>query len=121
MKDYSLNFDDSKKFILSYKIENGKIIAKLASGELYTVPYSDENENKIISKMEDQARYAQTKPLKTLDKILILSQPIVLPMAIINFINNGGWFYGMLLAMLVIETIYYPTKAIINVIKKRYL
>ena len=26
MKDYSLNYDDSKKFILSYKIENGKIV-----------------------------------------------------------------------------------------------
>ena len=35
MKDYSLNYDDSKKFILSYKIENGKIVAKL------TNPYQD--------------------------------------------------------------------------------
>ena len=29
MKDYSLNYDDSKNFILSYKIENEKIVAKL--------------------------------------------------------------------------------------------
>ena len=53
MKDYSLNYDDSKKFILSYKIENGKIVAKLASGESCTVPYSEENENKIIFRMEE--------------------------------------------------------------------
>ena len=33
MKDYSLNYDDSKKFILSYKIENGKIVEKLESLE----------------------------------------------------------------------------------------
>ena len=48
MKDYLLNCDDSRKNILSYKIKNGEIVAKLASGELYTIPYSDENENKII-------------------------------------------------------------------------
>ena len=119
MKDYSLNYDDSKKFILSYKIENGKIVAKLASGELYTVPYSEENENKIISRMEKQARYAQPKPLKTPDKILAISQPLVLPIAIMNFVNNGGWFCGIMLAIIVEGAIYYPAKAIINAIKKR--
>lgn len=119
MKDYSLNYDDSKKFILSYKIENGKIVAKLASGESYTVPYSEENENKIISRMEEQARYAQPKPLKMLDKILTISQPLMLPIAIMNFVNNGGWFYGMLLAIIAEGAIYYPAKTIINAIKKR--
>ena len=119
MKDYSLNYDDSKKFILSYKIENGKIVAKLASGESCTVPYSEENENKIISRMEEQARYAQPKPLKMLDKILTISQPLMLPIAIMNFVNNGGWFYGMFLAIIVEGAIYYPAKTIINAIKKR--
>ena len=110
MKDYSLNYDDSKKFILSYKIENGKIVAKLASGESCTVPYSEENENKIISRMEEQARYAQPKPLRMLDKILTISQPLMLPIAIMNFVNNGGWFYGMFLAIIVEGAIYYPAK-----------
>lgn len=119
MKDYSLNYDDSKKFILSYKIENGKIVAKLASGELYTVPYSEENENKIISRMEKQARYAQPKTLKTPEKILAISQPLFLPMAIINFVNNGGWFYGILLAVIAVGAVGYPAKGIINAIKKR--
>ena len=119
MKDYSLNYDDSKKFILSYKIENGKIVAKLASGESCTVPYSEENENKIISRMEEQARYAQPKPLRMLDKILTISQPLMLPIAIMNFVNNGGWFYGMFLAIIVEGAIYYPAKTIINAIKKR--
>lgn len=123
MKDYSLNYDDSKKFILSYKIENGKIVAKLASGESYTVPYSEENENKIISRMEEQARYAQPKPLQMVDKILTISQPLMLPIAVMNFVNNGGWFYGMLLVIIFESAIYYPAKtiinAIINAIKKR--
>ena len=113
------NYDDSKKFILSYKIENGKIVAKLASGESCTVPYSEENENKIISRMEEQARYAQPKPLRMLDKILTISQPLMLPIAIMNFVNNGGWFYGMFLAIIVEGAIYYPAKTIINAIKKR--
>ena len=119
MKDYSLNYDDSKKFILSYKIENGKIVAKLASGELYTVPYSEENENKIISRMEEQAKYAQLKPLKAIDKILAITQPLTLPIAIINFVNNGGWFYGTILAGVAAGAICYPAKVIINSIKKR--
>lgn len=123
MKDYSLNYDDSKKFILSYKIENGKIVAKLASGESYTVPYSEENENKMISRMEEQARYAQPKPLQMVDKILTISQPLMLPIAVMNFVNNGGWFYGMLLVIIFESAIYYPAKtiinAIINAIKKR--
>ena len=91
----------------------------MASGELYTVPYSEENENKIISRMEKQARYAEPKPLNTPDKILAISQPLVLPIAIMNFINNGGWFYGIMLAIIVEGAIYYPAKAIINAIKKR--
>lgn len=53
-----------------------------------------------------------------LDKILTISQPLMLPIAIMNFVNNGGWFYGMLLAIIAEGAIYYPAKTIINAIKK---
>ena len=69
--------------------------------------------------MEEQARYAQPKPLQMVDKILTISQPLMLPISIMNFVNNGGWFYGMLLAIIVESAIYYPAKTIINAIKKR--
>ena len=36
-----------------------------------------------------------------------------------NFVNNVGWFYGIMLAIIVEGAIYYPAKAIINAIKKR--
>ena len=108
-----------KKFILSYKIENGKIIVKLASGGLYTVPYSEDNENTIISRMESQARNAQPKQLKAIDKILSITQPLILPLAIMNFVTYGGWFYAIMLAILVEGAIYYPARRIINAIKKR--
>lgn len=119
MKDYSLNIDDAKKFILSYKIENGKIIAKLASGESYVIPYSEENETTIISRMENQARQAEPKTLKQNEKIFAISQPLVLPIAIINFVQNFEWFYGLLLGIIAETAIHYPAKAIINAIKKR--
>ena len=121
MKDYSLNYDDSKKFILSYKIENRKIIAKLASGESYVIPYSEENESTIISRMENQARLAHLKPLKQLDKIFAICLPLILLVAISNFINYGGWFNGIGLAIIAPSAIYYPAKAIKHAIKKRDL
>lgn len=119
MKDYSLNFDDSKEFILSYKLEYGKIVIKLASGELYSIPYSKDNENKVISKMEKQARYAEPKLFNEKDKISAITELVVLPMAIVNFINYGGWFFVVLLVIVAIAAIEYPVKIIINEIKKR--
>lgn len=119
MKDYSTNSYDQKKYILSYKIENGKIVAKLASGELYTIPYNEENEQAVISKMEMQARNATTKPLQVMDKVLSITQPLILPIAIANFINNVGWFYGIILAVILGGAIVHPAKRIINAIKER--
>lgn len=77
MKDYLLNCDDSRRNILSYKIKNGEIVAKLASGELYIIPYSDENENTIISKMEEQVRKAQIMPIKKAEKKFSIMKTIL--------------------------------------------
>lgn len=119
MKDYSLNTDEQKKYILSYKIKDGKIIVKLANGEFYTIPYTEENEQLVISKMESQARHAEVKPLGKMDKILSISQPLLLPIAIANFINFGGWFYGIILCIMAETAIKFPAKRIINAIKKK--
>ena len=119
MKDYSLNSNDSKEFILSYKIENGKIIAKLANKRLYTIPYSKENESIIISKMENQARNAKIKPLSKYDVEALKILPVILSMTIVNFIVQGGVFFALFLAIVAGGTIYYPTKVIIHEMKKR--
>lgn len=121
MKDHSLDFNDSKKFILSYKIENGKIVAKLASGEVYTVPYTEENENIIISKMEEQVRCAQPKPLWVWEthKFLAISNSLNLPVAISHFVNYGGWLWGTILAFVTVEAIKHSAIVITNVIKNR--
>lgn len=119
MKDYSLNDDDSKKFILSYKIENGEIVAKLASGELYTIPYSEENENEIISRMEEQAERAQPTPFKPFEIICAILESTTLPFAISNFVNNVRLSNGIVLTGVVIGTIETSIRVIIYAIEKR--
>jgi len=54
MKDYSLNYEASKTFILNYKIEDNQIIVNLASGEEYIIPYSLKNEKKLLALMKEQ-------------------------------------------------------------------
>lgn len=54
MKNYSLNFNDSKTFILNYKVEDNQIIANLASGEDYVIPYTLENEKNLLERMKKQ-------------------------------------------------------------------
>ena len=121
MKDYSLNRKDSESFILSYKIEDGNIVAKTASGELITVPYSVENENQILSKMEQQAKMAKLEPLTLGDKILTVSQPLVFPIAIFNFIYYGGLYYAILLLTVGFTAIFFPAQTISYLLKKKEL
>lgn len=66
MKDYTLDLEQKKKFILNYKIVGNEIIVKLASGEDYFIPYNEENETKIIDKMKTQIEeaYGVNSPLR---------------------------------------------------------
>lgn len=49
MRDYSLDTERSKTFILKYEINDNKITVYFASGEEYIIFYSKENEkSKII-------------------------------------------------------------------------
>lgn len=54
MKNYSLNFEDSKTFILNYKVEDNQIIVNLASRENYVIPYTLENEKILLERMKTQ-------------------------------------------------------------------
>ena len=66
MKDYSLNLEESKKFILNYEIEEAtkNLIINLASGEKYPVPYTIENEKKILKKMKEQVLNSDKSRIK---------------------------------------------------------
>lgn len=55
MKDYSLNLEERKDFILRYDVtEDGMIKIIFAKGKPWYVPYNKENEKKILDKMRKQ-------------------------------------------------------------------
>lgn len=54
MRDYSLNIEGSKTFILKYEINDNKITVYFANGEEHIIPYSKENEKKLLEKMKEQ-------------------------------------------------------------------
>lgn len=58
MKDYSMNSEERKLFILSYEIKDSNIIINFAGGEKNVIPYTEENEKKILDKMNEQIKVA---------------------------------------------------------------
>lgn len=58
MKNYALNFEASRTFILNYKIAENEIRVNFASGEKYIIPYSLENERRILEQMRNQILYS---------------------------------------------------------------
>ena len=118
MKDHSVNSAEQKKYILSYKVEAEKIVAKLASGEFYTIPYSEENEQAIILRMEKQARSAEITPISFSDKFLCFALSLALPILVLLLIVYGGWVCFTLFSLTVICELYYSKELISNIIKK---
>lgn len=60
MRDYSLDIERSKTFILKYEINDNKITVYFASGEEYIIPYSKENEKKLLEQMKEQVFYSSS-------------------------------------------------------------
>lgn len=54
MKDYSLDYENSRTFVLNYSVNNNQITVNLASGENYVIPYTIENEKKLLIRMKTQ-------------------------------------------------------------------
>ena len=54
MIDYTLKLEDKKTFILNYEIKDNEIIVHLADGNTYIVPYTKDNEKKVLDTMEKQ-------------------------------------------------------------------
>jgi len=119
MKDYSMNSSEARKYILSYEIKKDKLIANLANGEIYSVPYTKENEQRIIEIMENQAKKAKVKPLKKRDNILLALEALVLPFSIIGYISNSEWYVGIAIGLIGSTALYYTGKIVSNKIKKK--
>lgn len=54
MKDYSLNLEDSKIFVLNYTVKDNQITVHFANGKNYVIPYTTANEVKLLKKMKTQ-------------------------------------------------------------------
>lgn len=86
MKDYSLNENERKDFILDFDItKDGKIIVNFAGGRFLSLPYNQKNEQILISRMEEQVKRAsgnEAKYVEKKDKYL-------------------KWFYRMLISVVI--------------------
>lgn len=119
MKDYSLNSEDKKKYIKNYKHKNDKIIIKFANRKKRPVLYTKENIQKIESKMEEQARKAEVKPLTPLEETLIMGCPLALPLTITNFMDNKDFSSGFLFGAVATGSIIFSTKYINCIVKEK--
>ena len=55
MKDYSLNLEERKDFVLGYDVtDDGMIVVNYAKGKPWIIPYNKENEQILLVKMEEQ-------------------------------------------------------------------
>lgn len=61
MKDYTLNSEEQKTFILNYSIIRNNIVMWLANGEKCVIPYSEKSELEVLERMERQVYQATEK------------------------------------------------------------
>lgn len=61
MKDYSLNEEERKNFILNYDENEEELTANMASGNSFTIPNTEANVSKLEEKMIDQVINSKEK------------------------------------------------------------
>ena len=66
MKDYSLNEEERKNFILNYTKEEETITVNFADGSNYTIPNTESNENKLEGKMIEQVANSKERKHKAI-------------------------------------------------------
>lgn len=54
MRDYTNNHEDRMNFVRNFKIHNGEIIAKMGDKTKRKVPYTEDNEKKLLRRMNKQ-------------------------------------------------------------------
>ena len=81
MKDYSMSYKEKVNFILNYEIVDNNIIINFATGDKRMIPYSREEEDKILDIMKMQV--LNTDELT--DEILSNAKYLVIPFGIIGY------------------------------------
>lgn len=56
MMDYTSDYNDKGSFIKNFRVHNGELISKLASGAKHRIPHTKENEEKVLGIMRKQVK-----------------------------------------------------------------
>ena len=97
MKDYSLNEEERKSFVLNYdKLSESSISVNFADGKIYFIPNTESNENKLESKMIEQASNCDGKISKlhrsnAINALLILTVITLISVGIFSSNINDGY------------------------------
>ena len=102
MKDYTFKLEDKQTFILHYEIKDNEMILHLADGNTYVIPYTEENERRVLSKMEMQVVHTRIfkedrheRKEKCSKRIIIYL--IVMAINVVSLLNGGGIFSALAL------------------------
>ena len=111
MKDYSLNEEERKNFILNYTKEEETIIVNFADGSSYTIPNTESNENKLEGKMIDQVANSKERKHKAIKSTGIA---VILMLLVFAASISGVHYLGNLSAL---KTIAYGLgiAAVVNI------
>ena len=111
MKDYSLNEEERKSFVLNYdKLSESSISVNFADGKIYFIPNTESNENKLESKMIEQASNCDGKISKlhrsnAINALLILTVIILISVGIFSSNINGATIVSKLIMTLFASSI----------------
>lgn len=110
MKDYSLNEDERKNFVLNYDKTDESINVNFAGGNSYVIPNTESNENKLESKMIEQVSNCDGKISKlhrsnAINALLILTVITLISVGIFSSNINGATIASKLIMTLFASSI----------------
>lgn len=102
MKDYTFKLEDKQTFILHYEIKDNEIILHLADGNTYAIPYTEENERRVLNKMEMQVVHTRIFKEDRRERNegcskRIIIYLIVMAINVVFLLNGGGIFSALAL------------------------
>ena len=111
MKDYSLNEEERRNFVLNYTKEEETITVNFADGSSYTIPNTENNENKLEGKMVDQVANSKERKHKAIKSTSIA---VILMLLVFAASISGVHYLGNLSAL---KTIAYGLgiAAVVNI------
>lgn len=93
MKDYSLNEEERRNFVLNYTKDEETITVNFADGSSYTIPNTESNENKLEGKMVDQVVKSKERKHKAINSTGITI--LIMFLFTVASLNGAYWLGNM--------------------------